>query len=223
MFDFSWKEAERRFALVLVHPTISPLCRFQYISHLLAQRRPLEAVGQIGRVVEEDPLSTFYRSQLALCLWTAGKDEEALRQTNRALELDENHPNPYGYLALYHAGRGAFNEALPFAEKGYLLNAHSQVPAGLLAGILVRTGNTKRADEIIAKLGPPTVFGVARGLALFHLITGEIEKAADCCERRIEQRDGLFSLSTAWPVYKPLRESPRWPKLAKMMNLPEGV
>ena len=67
MSDFSWKEAERRFALVLVHPTISPLCRFQYMSHLLAQRRPLEAVEQIGRVVEEDPLSTFYRSQLALC------------------------------------------------------------------------------------------------------------------------------------------------------------
>jgi hypothetical protein len=80
-----------------------------------------------------------------------------------------------------------------------------------------------RADQIIAKLGPPAVFGVARGLSLFHLITGEIEKAADWCERRIELRDGSLAISTAWPVYKPLRESPRWPKLAKMMNLPEGA
>ena len=71
--------------------------------------------------------------------------------------------------------------------------------------------------------GAATAFGVPRGLVIFHLITGEIEKAADWCERAIEQRDGFIAVSTAFPLYKPLRESPRWPKVAKMMNLPEGA
>jgi serine/threonine-protein kinase len=222
MFDFDWKEAGSRFALATARASVPPYGRFSYTCYLLALRRPLEALEQIRRAVEEDPLSVFYRSSVALNLWILGRDEEALRELHRALELGENHPNPYAYLVLYQAGRGAFDEALPFAEKSYLLNPH-QVSGGLLAGLLVRTGNTVRADEIIAKLGPPAVFGVARGLSLFHLITGEIEKAADWCERRIEQRDGPLALTTAYPVYKPLRDSPRWPKLAKMMNLPEGV
>jgi tetratricopeptide (TPR) repeat protein len=222
-FDFDWKEADRRFALATARASVPPYGRLSYTNYLVALRRPLEALEQIRRAVEEDPLSAFYRSHLAFNLWLLGRDGEALRELHRALELDENHLNPYFSLAHYHAVRGAFNEALPFAEKCYLLNPHLQTSAGLLAGILVRTGNTVRADEIIAKLGPVVVFGVARGLTMFHLITGEIEKAADCCERRIEQRDGLLALSTAFPVYKPLRESPRWPKLAKMMNLPEGV
>ena len=79
---------------------------------------------------------------------------------------------------------------------------------------------TRRGRKIsLGKLGPPT----ARALVMFHLITGEIEKAADWCERVIEQHDGTVAFSTTYPLYKPLRESPRWPKLAKMMNLPEGV
>jgi hypothetical protein len=115
----------------------------------------------------------------------------------------------------------SFREALPFAEKAY-----SHLPgfaAGLLAGLLVRTGDGARAQDILGKLGPPTVFGVARALVRFHLITGEIEKAADWCERVIEQHDGTVAFSTTYPLYKPLRDSPRWRKLANMMNLPEAV
>jgi hypothetical protein len=57
----------------------------------------------------------------------------------------------------------------------------------------------------------------------FHLLAGEVEKAADWSERALLQRDGGLSLHTAYPVYRPLRESPRWPRLAKMMNLPEAA
>jgi tetratricopeptide (TPR) repeat protein len=223
LFDFDWKEAEWRIALVLARPTVSPVCRFLYTGYLTALRRPLEALEQIRRVVEEDPLSAYYRSYLALNLWVLGRDEEALRELNRALELGENHPHPYTYLALYHAGRGAFSEALPFAEKSYLLAPNLQQSAGLLAGLLVRTGDTARAQDILSKLGPPAVFGVPRALALFHVINGQMGEAADCCERVIEQRDGTLAVSTTLPIYKPLRESPRWPKLARMMNLPEGA
>ncbi len=223
IFDFDWKEAERRITLVLAQPTVSPMCRFLYMSYLTALRRPLEAVEQIRRVVEQDPLSVLYRSYLGLSLWTAGRDEEALREVNRALELDENHPFAYFFLALYHCAKGAFREALPFAEKSYSLLPYMPLSAGGLAGVLARTGDTARAQDILSKLGSPTVFGVPRGLALFHLIAGETEKAVDWCERVIEQRDGFLAVNTAYPAYKPLHESPRWPKLARMMNLPEGV
>jgi hypothetical protein len=158
-----------------------------------------------------------------MSLWTAGRDEEALQEANRAPELDENHPLPYSFFAQYHCAVGAFSEALPFAERYCSLLPYFQPPAGVLAGVLARTGNSARAQDVLGKLGPPTVYGVPRALAVFHLIAGEIDKAADWCERVIEQRDGNLAVSMSLPVYKPLRESPRWPKLAKMMNLPEGA
>jgi eukaryotic-like serine/threonine-protein kinase len=223
IFDLDWKEAERRFAMALAHPTFSPLCRFLYRGYLLALRRPLEAVEQVRRAVEEDPLNSTFRAHLAFSLWTAGKDEDAIREVNRALELDENTPPAYYFFTCYHAHRGAFSEALPFAEKCYLLVPHIRQAAGLLAGLLVRTRDAARAQTILESLGPPTAFGVPRALMAFHLIAGEVEKAADWFERAIEQRDGSVAIDTAYPLYKPLRESPRWPRLAKMMNLPEDV
>jgi len=49
-------------------------------------------------------------------------------------------------------------------------------------------------------------------------LCGEIDQAADWLERCIEQRDGLAP-SNRW--YFEACSSPRWPALAKMMNLPE--
>jgi serine/threonine-protein kinase len=223
LFDLDWKEAEGRLALALAHPTVSPICRFVYMAYLLAQRRPLEAVEQVRRAVDEDPLNPVFRAHLAISLWTAGKDEEALREANRALEIDENSPMVYTFLAFYHAGRGAFSDALLSAEKRHSLALHLPLPSGVLAGLLARTGDAARAHGIIESLGPTATFGVPRGLVAFHLIAGEVEKAADWCERAIEQRDGSLAVDTAYPVYKLLRQSPRWPKLARMMNLPEAL
>jgi hypothetical protein len=57
-------------------------------------------------------------------------------------------------------------------------------------------------------------------LILYHLVCSEIDAAIDWHERAIERRQPGPAMSAASGLYKPLRASPRWPKLAKMMNLP---
>jgi hypothetical protein len=57
-------------------------------------------------------------------------------------------------------------------------------------------------------------------LAIFHLLCGEVERAADWSEKATEQRDPLMMLFLRQPIAKALRSSARWPALAKMMNLP---
>ena len=58
---------------------------------------------------------------------------------------------------------------------------------------------------------------------LYHLICGEIDVAADWYEKAIEQRDPLLVPWIRLPLAKPLRASPRWTKIATMMNLPETM
>jgi hypothetical protein len=61
------------------------------------------------------------------------------------------------------------------------------------------------------------------GLAIFHACCDEIDLAADWLEKAIEERYPGIVLWLQSTMAEPLRSSPRWPKLAKMMNLPEGV
>ena len=86
---------------------------------------------------------------------------------------------------------------------------------GLLAGLLMQAGEKDRAEKLIA-----TLRGNPDGMILHHLVCAEIDAALDWYERAIELRQpGAATLAS--PEYcKPLRSSPRWPKLAKMMNLP---
>ena len=83
-----------------------------------------------------------------------------------------------------------------------------------LAGILAETGEKDRAENLIATLG-----GKPDGTMMYHLVRSEIEAAMDWYQRAIELRQpGAAQLAAAF--LKPLHSSPRWPKLAKMMNLP---
>ena len=68
-------------------------------------------------------------------------------------------------------------------------------------------------------LGSGERFLTSAGWALFHTCCGEIDLAANWYERVIEERDpiGMDTLQTA--IGEPVRSSPRWPKLAAMMNL----
>ena len=55
---------------------------------------------------------------------------------------------------------------------------------------------------------------------MYHLVCSEIDEAIDWYQRDIELRQPGAAMLSSAGFLKPLRASPRWPNLAKMMNLP---
>jgi len=94
---------------------------------------------------------------------------------------------------------------------------------GNFAGLLARTGDQRRAEDILAKLGPPETYGVPLAWAVFHLYQGETESAVDWWEKVIDQRDPNAIVLPRVGFGEALRTSPRWPALARRMNLPESA
>jgi hypothetical protein len=60
-------------------------------------------------------------------------------------------------------------------------------------------------------------------MVLCHCFAGNIDGAIEAYSDAIEQRDTFAPLLASAVFFKPLRESPRWPTLARKMNLPEGI
>ena len=109
--------------------------------------------------------------------------------------------------------RGEFAAARPAAERSVRAAPWSAQALGPLAGILAQLGEKERADELVAKLR-----NMGRiGLFLYHLLFSENDTTADWFAKMIEDRDPT---APSWSCLKPIRSSPRWPALAKMMNLP---
>ena len=95
--------------------------------------------------------------------------------------------------------------------------------AGLLAGLLVKSGDREGAAGLIAGLGDERANGAPVAFAIYHLLCGEVEKAAEWTEWALEQKSEMVAMLLLTPPWKPLlRSSAQWPKLAKVMNLPEA-
>ena len=180
-----------------------------------------EAVHQIDLGLQEDPLNSVLRLNRAGCLAAAGRDEEAAAEYREILELYPGTVGALGPLAAHHASRGELDQALALAEKTYALAPKFPHVIGLLAGLLKRTGETRRAEELLGKLLPGDAFGAPRGLAVYHWVLREFDAEADWLEKAIEERDLYGSAYLRYWYGREMRSTPRWAGLMRKLNLPE--
>lgn len=224
-YDYNWNEAGEHFRVALAGTSRSAVpayTRWAYAAFYLAPfGRFRESVVELQRTVEQDPLNASWRAILSSHLSEAGSRDRALEEALKASEIDENH-----WLALFMLGgiyfsRGKFREAVAAAERAHKAVPWHSMPMGLLAGALVRLGEKDRAEALIRQMGdaPRPVWG----RVLYHLLCSEIDAAADWFKETIEQRDPFALIFARSSVTEPLRQSSHWPKLARMMNLPETV
>jgi len=220
-YDFNWKEATRQFTLATAGGAVSPWVRMVYgVVCLFASGRKKEAVEQVALAVQGDPLHLTNRTAMAVSLSAVGRYAEAEAHLRQVLDLDPNFAQAYAYLAALYAARRTFTEALPFAEKAYSLAPWHLLYAGACAGLLIRTGEQDRGKEMAQRLGSGEAYGAPIGLAIFHTFAGELDPAADWFEKAIEQRQPGVASWLQGAIGEPLRASPRWPKIAALMNLP---
>jgi len=54
---------------------------------------------------------------------------------------------------------------------------------------------------------------------VYHILCGEIDAGADWTEKAIAERDPGMMFYLRFTFYRPLRASPRWARIARMLNL----
>ena len=220
MFNFDWTEAERHFKFAMSDGAV-PSRVHRYYAHycLLPTGRASEAVKHYGFGLSEDPLNLQFRGELGVCLRAAGRLAEADDELRRVIQMDETFWFPHFILGVNRVLDGHIEEALAISERAFQLAPWFRPIVGFRAAMLRRTGQVEAADQISAEhLRPADRYADPVGSAMFHLVSGELDAAADWTATAIEQRQVavLFFLNAHATA---LRSTARWPALAKMMNL----
>jgi len=222
VYDLDWQEGGRRFQLAMASQPIAPLIRHWYgYFYLRPLGRAREAVEEHRLALEEDPLNLVMRVGLATSLREAGRHQDASAEARKIIELDPDY-FPGFTLQAFDFTWEPLELALAFAERGHILSPWFTPGIGLLAGLLVRAGDQTRAQEVLKKLGDGERSEAGCAFAIYHLLCGEIEQAVDWAEKAIRRHEAMVTmllLPTPWGPL--LRRSPRWPQVARMMNLPE--
>jgi len=223
LFDFDRLEAERRFDLASGREAASSAAHVLHAYfYLLPRGRADDAVKELEKVMRDDPLNGTLHRALAISLHEAGRTAEASRELHEALELDEHSFQTMMLLAMDYWTRGLTDEAIAWAERAYSLTSWHPMPMGLYAGMLSRGEERARARRVLEKIADGRTYGAPLGLAVFHLLVGEIDTAIDWLDKLVRQRHvaGAYLLLYS-PLGKQLMSSHRWPALARILHLPE--
>jgi len=221
VYDYDWAEGERQFAAAMAREPVTPVIRhMNAYFNLRLTGRAEEAIAEHHRAIDQDPLNMIIRVGLATSLTSAGRDEEASKVVDALMELAPDYPGTYGLLA-FNVACAPLGQALAFAERFHSLFMWHAASTGLLAGLLRRKGDTARAADLMADAGPAGEYGNAVGHALYHLASGETDRAFDFMDLLVDQRHPFLMMVLVGGPYAPaLRRSSRWSSFVRKIGLP---
>ena len=213
-WDWDRVEAEREFQQAIKHQPSYPPAHQWYSSYLVALERFDEAIAEAKRTQELEPFSLIASSHLGWILYLAGKNDEAIEQCTRILDLDSNFFPALRYRGLAYVEKGMYREAINDFQKAVKLSGSPLMLAVLGQGYAA-AGQKAQAEQVLSELrdlqdkryvSPYTVAGIYAGL-------GQKDQAFKWLEKAFEERDIWIVNLKVDPVFTKLRSDRRFPDL----------
>lgn len=218
-FDWATGESELRRAIEL-RPDYATA--HQWLAELLAETgRFDEARAEIGRAIAADPTALIVNACAGnIELW-AGRFDAALEKYARTLDLD-----PTFEMARMMTVTTLIEKGDARGAAGALAQLRASTDVLVLvfrAWSAAATGEREEALRILRELDRRREYVSPGELAQVWLALGEADRAMGLLERGCAERDASLISVGVEPVFAPARRHPRWPMLAKCMNLPEAL
>jgi Tfp pilus assembly protein PilF len=220
--EYNWIEVQREMALALRLDPNSPLVRMRYaVSGLMPHGRLKEAVAELERALEFDPLSVLARFWLGIVLLLGRRFERALEESRKLIDLDPTNFRGHFVAAVCHRAWGKFEAAIAAQRKAVAFSGNSAFNLGWLGLTLAAGGQTDEALDVLERLHrmattgyvPPTSF------AWVHLGLKEIDAAFEWMNRAVEECDQFMMPIKSYAFFDPIRSDARFAALLRKMNL----
>ncbi len=222
-YDWDWEGAERAFREALDRNPSYATAHQWHAQYLAAVGRHEEAIAEIKRAQELDPLSFIIAFNVGWKYYYARQYNGAEEATRKALEMDPNHPGPHFTLGWIYLATGRPQEAVAAFHRASQLLPGKPVYLGGLAAAYVRMGKREEARRLLERLENESRerYVAAEDIALVYARLGEKDRAFLWLERALEQRTWAVAYMKVAPRFDVLRDDPRFQSLLRRMNFPE--
>jgi len=179
----------------------------------MAHRRFDEALAELRKLLDLDPLSVQTHSTIGSILLFKKEYDAAIEQLQKALELDPRRVDAYVWLWLAYWGKGEHEKAVAQAEEAASLGLQSDLPVFLRH---VLSGNRVEAAKTIenwsSRLQPQVKAG-------YYVMLGDKDRAIELLNNALDEGYASVLWANVWPYFDPLRDDPRFQDLLRRMNL----
>jgi tetratricopeptide (TPR) repeat protein len=222
-WDYAKAEREYKKAIEL-GPNLA-ITHYRYgWTYLSTVGRHEEAIAEMKRAMELEPLSVQQGANYAAVLMYARRFDEAVEQARRTYQLDANHIAAQNWLCHALNARGLHAEALTIAER-LRSGENDSITSfyGCLGVAYAKTGQREKALEILAAMNEAkkTRYVMSYWPAIIYTALADKEAAFVELESAFQNRDWFLPRLKVDPFLDPLRDDPRFKDLLKRMGLPE--
>lgn len=218
-YEWDWATAEREWKRANELDSTYPA---DYPPYLAAMGRFEEAIKAQEVLQQRMPLDLNMNLDLALILLQAGRYDQSIEQTRKALELDPGFWWSYQSLGLAYERKRQYPEAIAALEKARQLDANPS-SLGYLGYVYAAAGNEAEAQKTLEELKELSKqqYVSPYNIACIYAGLGDKDQAFEWLERVYQERSFYMTLLKVDTVLDNLRPDPRFRDLLRRMNLPE--
>jgi TolB-like protein/DNA-binding winged helix-turn-helix (wHTH) protein/Flp pilus assembly protein TadD len=219
-FDWDFESAEKEFRRAIELNPGYATAHHWYAWHLALVGRNAEAIAEMRKAQNLDPLSLIINADLAELLVIAHFYDESIQQSRKTIEMDPNFGLAHNQLAQAYLQKRMHDEAITELQKAIQLSGDSPTCKANLARAYATGGKRDEALRLLSDLKKRSNpgYSYASEIATVYAALGDNGQAMTWLEKGYEERFNPGVLLR--PGFDPLRSDARFQDLVRRIGLP---
>jgi serine/threonine protein kinase/Flp pilus assembly protein TadD len=220
-YDWDWAAAEKAFQRAIeLNPNYATAHEW-YAMFLAPMARFDEAISELKKAQELDPLSLIIQAMGGYVYSFAGLSDKAIESCHKTIEMDPNFMLTYFYLGNAYIWNSKWKEAISAFQKLAALSGEGPLALGFLGFSYGMDGQKAEAQKILDRLNRQSEDKDAFPFfkSLVHIGLGDKARALDWLEKAFDEKESMIACIKVWPPFDTLRQESRFDALLKKLRL----
>lgn len=219
-FDWDFEAAEKEFRRAIELNPGYATAHHWYAWHLALVGGNTQAIAEMRKAQNLDPLSLIINADLAELLVIAHRYDESIQQSRKTIEMDPNFGLAHNQLAQAYLQKGMHDEAIAELQKAIHLSGDSPTCKANLARAYATAGKRNDALRLLSdlKMRSNPTYSYASEIATVYAALGENSQAMNWLDKGYQERFNPGVLLR--PGFDSLRSDPRFQNLIRRIGLP---
>lgn len=221
LYEWDWTGPEDEYKrAIAISPGYSEAHQM-YGYYLSGRGRFDEALREMRRAQELDPVSLAKITGVGEVLHMARRDDEAIEAFRKVLEMDPNFGFGHWALGRAYAEKGMYEQAIASFQKAIPLSGDSPDEPAELGRAYARSGRQTEARKIVNDLKEQSKrrYIAPSVVASVYAALDEKDQAFVWLDKAYEAHDFILVLLKVEPMFDNLRPDPRFAVLLKRVGL----
>jgi len=219
-YDWDWPGAEEELReAIKLNPSYAPAHHY-FADYLKAMGRFDEALSEIGKAQELDPLNLAINTGLGHVLYLSRQYDRAIEQYKRSVELDPTFMLTHIWFGRPYLEKGMYSEAIAELETAVRLSGEGTLALAMLGHGLASAGRSEEAQAVLRKLTErsKTQYVPSYWIAVVYNGFKDREKTMGWLRKAFEERSSWLVWTNVEPRFDWLRQDAEFASMIDAMK-----